>query len=181
MEQGYVETHRYFFKFGIFLYFVFALLFVVFQILISFVCFQLRFFFSCLFVLILIENYRKIQKQRDVILPSIRKNVYWTNKSNNFKVLVCQSESHLSLVPMNALTKGSKTLDLSKFCWLRIKKNQFQLKFQSRTQVNIFFLYNSTISFTLEIEVKYIINIATIAKITNFKISGHLFFISTQI
>jgi hypothetical protein len=50
------------------------------------------------------------------------------------------------------------------------------LKFQSRTQVNIFFLYNSTISFTLEIEVKYIINIATFAKITNFKISGHLFF-----
>ena len=31
------------------------------------------FFSCCLFVLILIENYRKIQKQRDVILPSIRK------------------------------------------------------------------------------------------------------------
>ena len=52
----------FFFRFGIFLYFVFAFLFVVFQVLISFVCFlkNVSFFlllFIYLFVLILIANF----------------------------------------------------------------------------------------------------------------------------
>ena len=55
------QSNVIFFRFGIFLYFVFALLFVVFQVLIyRLFVFSFAFFSCCLFVSILIENYRKI-------------------------------------------------------------------------------------------------------------------------